>query len=49
MILVSQGDLYAVDTRRERVRQLTRHPSEQSAPRYLDKEQAGRKLKGGDL
>ncbi len=32
-------DLYAVDTRRERVRQLTRHPSEQSAPRYLDKEQ----------
>ncbi|HDZ8835080.1 TPA: PD40 domain-containing protein, partial [Aeromonas dhakensis] len=40
VILVSQGDLYAVDTRRERVRQLTRHPSEQSAPRYLDKEQA---------
>ncbi|HDX8368493.1 TPA: PD40 domain-containing protein, partial [Aeromonas dhakensis] len=39
VILVSQGDLYAVDTRRERVRQLTRHPSEQSAPRYLDKEQ----------
>ncbi|HDX8436260.1 TPA: PD40 domain-containing protein, partial [Aeromonas dhakensis] len=40
VILVSQGDLYAVDTRRERVRQLTRHPSEQSTPRYLDKEQA---------
>ncbi|HDZ8907759.1 TPA: PD40 domain-containing protein, partial [Aeromonas dhakensis] len=39
VILVSQGDLYAVDTQRERVRQLTRHPSEQSAPRYLDKEQ----------
>uniref|UniRef100_UPI0005A760AC S41 family peptidase n=1 Tax=Aeromonas dhakensis TaxID=196024 RepID=UPI0005A760AC len=39
VILVSQGDLYAVGTRRERVRQLTRHPSEQSAPRYLDKEQ----------
>mgnify|MGYP006170758823 CR=1 FL=1 len=39
VILVSQGDLFAVDTRRERVRQLTRHPSEQSSPRYVDKEQ----------
>ncbi|HGY1011916.1 TPA: S41 family peptidase [Aeromonas salmonicida subsp. smithia] len=38
VILVSQGNLYAIDTRRERVRQLTRHPSEQSSPLYVDKE-----------
>ena len=40
LILVSEGNLYAVDPERERVRQLTRDPSEQSSPLYADKERA---------
>ncbi|MET1076955.1 MAG: S41 family peptidase [Pseudomonas sp.] len=34
VILVSQGDLYALDTRRKRVRQLTETPAEEQAPLY---------------
>ncbi|WP_050514276.1 S41 family peptidase [Aeromonas finlandensis] len=36
LILVSEGNLFAVDPERERVRQLTHDPSEQSSPLYAE-------------
>ncbi|WP_412674605.1 S41 family peptidase [Aeromonas australiensis] len=38
LILVSEGNLFAVDPERERVRQLTHSPSEQSSPLYAERE-----------
>ncbi|MGY3879029.1 S41 family peptidase [Aeromonas enteropelogenes] len=40
LILVSEGNLFAVDPERERVRRLTRDPGEQSSPLYAEKERS---------
>ncbi|MCV5349076.1 hypothetical protein OFM93_28810, partial [Escherichia coli] len=40
LILVSEGNLFAVDPERERVRQLTRDPSEQSSPLFAEQGRA---------
>lgn len=40
LILVSEGSLFAVDPERERVRQLTDSPSEQSSPLFAEKERS---------
>ena len=40
LILVSKGNLFAVDPERERVRQLTRDPSEQSSPLFAEQGRA---------
>lgn len=40
LILVSEGNLFAVNPEQERVRQLTNSPSEQSSPLFTEKERA---------